>query len=265
MPNQLPLSAVLITLNAEARLENTLESLKFCSDLVVVDSGSKDRTLEIARRYGARIFYQEWTGFGPQKRFAVEQAQYNWVLCLDADEEVSQPLLQEIESLFKGSIDTGIAGFEFPRCNAFLGRFLRHGEGYPDYSKRLFHRLRAQWTHDEVHERVEATQGLPFNKLKGDLMHHSAECLSTYMTKQNRYTDLQASDLADRGKWPSALKLAGSPLIRFIKFYFVRLGFLDGWQGFVHISIGCFNSFMKYAKTRALMAKLPHDEETSEK
>lgn len=260
MSSQLPISAVLITLNAEARLARTLKSLDFCSDLVVVDSGSKDRTLKIAQEFGARIFHQEWCGFGPQKRFAVEQAQYNWVLCLDADEEISAGLRQSIEQVFNASISEDIAGFEIPRCNAFLGRYLRHGEGYPDYNKRLFHRLRAQWTQDEVHEKVEATQGLPFQKLNGDLMHHSADSLSTYMGKQNRYTDIQAVHLAELGKWPSAIKLVGSPCIRFVKFYFVRLGFLDGWQGLVHISIGCFNSFMKYAKTRALMT----DDQTKE-
>lgn len=253
MSKKLPISAVLITLNAAGQLRETLESLTFCEDLVIVDSGSKDDTLKIAKEFNARIFHQEWIGFGPQKRFAVEQAQYNWVLCLDSDEQISTDLRSSIESEFGSDLSEEIAGFEMPRCNAFLGRYLKHGEGYPDISKRLFHRLRAQWSQDEVHEKVVSTQGLPFKRLSGDLLHHSAESLSHYLIKQNRYTDIQAQGLADRNKWPSTLKMIGSPLIRFFKFYLFRAGFLDGWQGFVHITIGSMNSFMKYAKARALL------------
>lgn len=253
MSKKLPISAVLITLNAASQLRNTLESLAFCEDLVIVDSGSKDDTLKIAKEFNARIFHQEWIGFGPQKRFAVEQAQYNWVLCLDSDEQISDELLVSIESAFGQPLSEEIAGFEMPRCNAFLGRFLKHGEGYPDLSKRLFHRLRAQWSQDDVHEKVVSTQGLPFQRLQGDLLHHSAESLSHYLIKQNRYTDIQAKQMADNHKWPGTLKMVGSPIVRFFKFYVFKAGFMDGWQGFVHITIGCINSFMKYAKARALL------------
>lgn len=255
MSKKLPISAVLITLNAANQLRNTLESLSFCEDLVIVDSGSKDETLKIAKEFNARIFHQEWIGFGPQKRFAVEQAQFNWVLCVDADEQISNELRSSIECAFSGSVSEEIAGFEMPRCNAFLGKYLKHGEGYPDISKRLFHRLRAQWSQDDVHEKVLSTQGLPFERLSGDLMHHSAENLSAYLIKQNRYTDIQANQLAGTNEWPSSFKLIGSPIIRFIKFYFFKAGFLDGWQGLVHITIGCMNSFMKYAKTRELIQR----------
>ena len=251
MTKKIPVSAVLITYNADLHLRASLESLSICEDLVIVDSGSKDNTLQIAKEFNARVFHQDWIGFGPQKQFAVEQAQFNWVLCIDADEQLSEPLQRSIVRVFEQEPSANLAGFEMPRCNAFLGRYLKHGEGYPDFSKRLFHRLRAQWTDDEVHEKVLPTQGLPFKRLTGDLQHHSAENLESYLSKQNRYTSIQAAKMAEHNQWPSALKRVGSPLVRFIKFYFLRLGFLDGWQGFVHIAIGCFNSFMKYAKARA--------------
>lgn len=269
----IPVSAVLITLNAASQLENTLRSLRFCDDLVIVDSGSTDGTLDIANKYGARVFQLEWKGFGPQKQFAVAQAKNDWVLCLDADEEVTAELQQSIrQSLTETVVNTSAesspgtstgpsmdtyAGYRMPRCNHFLGRYLRHGEGYPDLSLRFFHRQKANWNSEAVHEGVEGLiQESRFGLLKGDLLHHSAESLGQYLTKQNRYTDIQSTLLAAGGKWPSTSKLVLSPLVRFIKFYVVRKGFLDGWPGLVHIAIGCFNSFIKYAKTREkMMAK----------
>lgn len=255
---KLPVSAVFITLNAAHQLEDALRSVQTCDDIVVVDSGSTDGTPELAARYGARVFQQPWMGFGPQKQHAVEQAKHDWVLCLDADERVTPALQAQLLSLFNAgpaNLPTTLAGFEMPRCNWFLGRPLRHGEGYPDYSKRLFHRQRARWSNDAVHEKVECNPGLHFQRIPGDLEHRSADSLESYLTKQNRYTSLQAQALAARGKWPTTAKLVLSPLLRFIKFYGVRGGFLDGWQGFVHITIGCFNSFVKYAKTREAMRK----------
>ncbi|RMF19735.1 MAG: glycosyltransferase family 2 protein, partial [Gammaproteobacteria bacterium] len=130
--------------------------------------------------------------------------------------------------------------------NRFMGRWLRHGEGYPDLSLRLFRKSRGRWSTDPVHEKVmlEGQAG----RLTGDLMHESEETLGQYLAKQNRYTDLQAEQLRARGKRYSTAKLLLSPLFRFIKFYVFRLGFLDGVPGLVHISIGCMNSYFKMAK-----------------
>ncbi|MCQ8895190.1 glycosyltransferase family 2 protein [Limnobacter humi] len=253
----LPLSAVFITLNAASQLEAALRSVAFCQDIVVVDSGSTDNTIALAEQYGARVVFKEWLGFGPQKQFAVAQARFDWVLCLDADERVSPSLMASIQEIFSGSrgeLDLpGIAAFDMPRCNFFMGRYLRHGEGYPDWSRRLFHRARAGWSNDAVHEKVEVHGGLAVQRLHGDLLHESAETLQSYLTKQNRYTTIQAEQLVIRGKRPGFAKLVLSPWVRFIKFYLVRRGFLDGWPGFVHIVIGCFNSFVKYAKARDMM------------
>ncbi len=252
------LSAVLITLNAAKQLRETLQSVQFCDDVVVVDSHSTDETCAMAAQMGARVVTQDWLGFGPQKQFAVAQARHDWVLCIDADERVSPALEQHIRAVLQqaqsGYLHNDVAGFEMPRCNFFLGRYLRHGEGYPDYSRRLFDRRKAGWSSDPVHEKVEALEpNGQFEKLQGDLIHDSAESLSTYLQKQNRYTSIQAEQLAAHGQWPSTGKMVLSPLVRFVKFFLVRKGFLDGWAGLVHIAVGCFNSFMKYAKTRELM------------
>ena len=237
------LSVVLITKNAAQQIAACLESCRFADEIVVVDSGSSDDTIAIAKSYNAKVIHQDWLGFGPQKQFAVQQARHDWVLCLDADEWLSPGLASEIKDL---PDNPQAAAYRFPRSNKFMGRFLRHGEGYPDLSLRLFDRRRARWSEHAVHEYVIADG--PVENLKGDLMHESGEDIALYLTKQNRYTDLQAQALFERGKrvgWP---KLVFSPLLRFFKFYLLRQGFRDGVPGLVHISIGCFNSYIKYAK-----------------
>jgi glycosyltransferase involved in cell wall biosynthesis len=237
------LSAVLITRNAADQLEACLASLAFCDEILVVDSGSSDRTCEIARTAGARLIARDWLGFGRQKQFAVEQASHDWVLCVDADERVSPQLAASIASAIEAPVSPV---YRMPRRNRFLGRWLGHGEGYPDWSARLFDRRSARWSDDPVHEKVlyAVTPGT----LQGDLLHESAENLRDYLDKQNRYTTLAAQDLFERGRSATALHLLVSPLVRFIKFYVFRLGFLDGLAGLAHTLIGCMNSFMKYAK-----------------
>lgn len=243
MPDRRLLSAVLITRDCAATLPETLRALRFCDDIVVVDSGSVDDTVAIAEAAGARVIHQAWLGFGPQKQFAVEQARHDWVLCVDGDEIVSEPLAAEIRRELAAP---GHRAFEFARCNRFLGRYLRHGEGYPDWSLRLFDRRHARWSEDLVHEKVIAFGDV--GRLKGDLLHHSEESLGQYLSKQNSYTSLAADALVAEGYVVPAGKLVWSPLFRFAKFYLFRLGFLDGLPGLIHIAIGCFNSLMKYAK-----------------
>nr|WP_276539192.1 glycosyltransferase family 2 protein [Chromobacterium alkanivorans] len=237
------ISVVLITKNAETSLEKCLDSVGFADEIVLVDSGSTDRTLAIASAYKAKVIHQDWLGFGPQKQLAVQAASHDWVLCLDADEWLSTELVNEIKDVLDNPQATA---FQFPRCNRFMGRFLKHGEGYPDWSLRLFHRGHARWSDDLVHEYVIADG--PVHRLRHDLMHESGEDIALYLSKQNRYTSLQAEQLLQRGKRVGIAKLILSPLLRFLKFYFFRRGFLDGVPGLVHISIGCFNSYIKYAK-----------------
>ena len=238
-----PLSVVIITLNAASQLEACLESARFADEIIVVDSGSIDGTQALAEAYGARVIQQDWLGFGPQKQFAVDAAKHDWVLCLDADERVSPALRDAIVFALKAPCTVA---FRFPRCNRFLGRYLKHGEGYPDWSLRLFDRRQARWSKDAVHEKVETSA--PIGELTGDLLHDSAESIASYLTKQNRYTTLAAEMATKAGKQAGLIHLVLSPLVRFIKFYLIRQGFRDGLPGLIHIAIGCFNSFSKYAK-----------------
>jgi glycosyltransferase involved in cell wall biosynthesis len=243
-----PLSAVLITRNAASQLPACLAALSFCDEIVVVDSGSTDDTAAIARGHGARVIEQDWLGFGPQKQFAVGQAGNDWVLCVDADERVSDALRASIVAELAAP---KFRAYRFPRCNRFMGRYLRHGEGYPDWSLRLFDRRHARWSDDAVHEKV--LTGAPVGDLRGDLLHDSAETLQHYLAKQDRYTSLAAEEALAAGRRATPLHLLLSPLVRFVKFYFVRLGFLDGLPGLLHILVGCRNSYMKYEKMRAIL------------
>jgi glycosyltransferase involved in cell wall biosynthesis len=249
MTGPLPVSLVVITRDAAADIAECLLSAQFCADALVVDSGSGDHTVETARRCGARVVSRVWMGFGPQKQFAVQEARYDWVLCLDADERLSPALRDSICALFATG-EPPHPAYALARRNRFLGRWLSHGEGYPDWITRLFDRRRARWSDDPVHERVVADG--PVGRLDGDLLHASAESIERYIAKQNRYTTLQADALFARGKRSSAVAMAAAPLARFLRFYVLKLGFLDGAAGFAHIAIGAFGSFLKHAKLRAL-------------
>lgn len=245
-----PLSAVIITHNAAGQLEECLNSLSFVSDVIILDSGSDDETENLAKQHGARFMHQDWLGYGAQKQKAVELALHDWVLCLDADERISSELALSIETEME---NPSHKVYQFARCNRFMGRWLRHGEGYPDFSIRLFNRNAAQWTEDTIHEYVRS-DGI-VGVLHGDLLHDTAATLENYLAKQNRYTSLQAEKMHLAGKRAGAGKLLINPLYRFVKFYFFRLGFLDGIPGLIHILIGCQNTFFKYAKLIAMQER----------
>jgi glycosyltransferase involved in cell wall biosynthesis len=241
--DKLPLTVAIIALNAAPWIGACLASVDFADEVLVVDSGSSDDTVAIAKRHGARVESKEWLGFGRQKQHAVAIANNEWVLCLDVDERVTERLAKSIREALASR---RYRAYRIARRNRFLGRWLAHGEGYPDWTVRLFHRAHAGWSNDEVHEAVLTTTEV--GRLEGDLLHDSAEDIATYMTKQNRYTTLHAEALFNQGVRAGYWRLFASPLARFVKFYLLRMGFLDGGPGFAHIVIGCNNSFHKYLK-----------------
>lgn len=255
MADTLPLSLVVITRDAAAEIAECLASFPLAAEKLVVDSGSRDDTVEVARACGARVVAHEWMGFGRQKQFAVAAAAHDWVLCLDADERVTPALAAAIAALFARGEPSSPA-YAIARRNRFLGRWLAHGEGYPDWNVRLFDRRRARWTDDPVHEHVVADGAVA--RLDGDMLHASAESIDAYVAKQNRYTSLQAEAMYARGERAGLARIALSPLARFLRFYVIKRGALDGAAGFAHIAIGAFASFLKYVKLRAL-----HDRSTS--
>jgi glycosyltransferase involved in cell wall biosynthesis len=234
MPNTL--SVVLITLNEAANLPRTLASVRLASgvapEIVVVDSGSTDATVEIAEKAGAHVFTEAWKGFAAQKNSAIAHATGEWVLSLDADEEVSPALAREFQALLAG--EPKYAAYRVPRLNHFLGRPLRHGGYWPDPKLRLFRRGAAQFEDRPVHETLEA-EG-PVGRLKGHLIHHCYSTLEEYIEHMNRYSSVSAQMLVESGRAPRSLptlfwNALVNPAATFVYNYFFRLGFLDGREG----------------------------------
>ena len=224
------LSACIITFNEADRIEECLRSVSFCDEIIVVDAHSTDGTRELAARHGARVIERDWPGYRSQKQFAVEAAHYDWVLCVDADERVSAELAAEIIALRARGFGTA-AGYSLPRITDYFGRFLRHGNAYPDRLVRLFDRRRGGWSGYEIHENTRVDG--PTGALRGRLEHYSYRSLSDHQTRMQRYAELMAQTMYERGERCGLTKVLLNPQWRFLRGYLLRLGFLDGWRGLV--------------------------------
>lgn len=239
------ISATVITLNEQRHIRQCLESLQGIADeMIVVDSGSQDATLEIAAQLGAKTFVREWTNYADQKNFASSLAQYEWILSLDADECLSSSLRQDI--LQAKQTKTRAAGFEFPRKAFYLGRWIEHSGWYPDHKRRLFLKDKAQWEGRFVHEALRVDG--PVARLRGDLLHYSCESISEHLRTLDRYTTLAAEDLWHRHRRSSPMALLGSTLTAFVKTYCLKQGFRDGTQGFMIACFASYYNFVKHAK-----------------
>jgi len=282
------LSVVIITHNEEANLARTLESVKPLvadgkGEIIVVDSGSTDRTVEIAKSFGARVFIEEWKGYAAQKNSAIDKATGDYVLSLDADEAVSLELAEEIQTTvrdapkgdkFRQTLPDGssspifVNGFLMPRKNYFLGRWIRHGGFWPDRKLRLFRRSTGRFKDVAVHETLEVEEWrsrsgalrLAPGQLRGPLIHHSYPTLYDYIAHMNRYSSLGAEMVVEKANGKvrfSAINIVLRPLATFVYNYFFRLGFLDGREGLLlHLNHAVYVSW-KYAKAWELSRKQP--------
>ncbi len=249
------LSVALITCNEEQNLRRTLESVRWADQIVVVDSGSTDRTLEIARSFNAEIIERPWPGFAAQKNFALSQCTGQWILSLDADEELSPELGRQIRTLL--STNPPVDAFRLKRRNLFLGRWIRHGGFYPDSKLRLFRRTAASFAQRPRFEDRPVHETIAFDgaeqTLDYDLIHHAYPTLESYLEHMNRYSTLGAELLLGKGRvsrsWPAfALNVVYLPYFNFCWNYVARLGFLDGREGLLlHLYQSVYTSW-KYAK-----------------
>ncbi len=242
------LSVAVVTLNEEERLRPCLESVVWADELVVVDAGSSDKTVAIAREFTDRVLFRPWDGYGSQKNFALAQCGGDWILALDADERVPEALRAEIDRTLAAG--PAARGFHLPRRNVFQGRWVRHGGLYPDWQLRLFRRGAGRFVERAVHEAVRVDG--PTGRLRTALVHESYRSLADAVARLNRYSDLAAAELARQGRGGSVADLLLRPLGRFAGMYLVRAGFLDGWRGLVLAALYAHYVFLRAAKVREL-------------
>jgi glycosyltransferase involved in cell wall biosynthesis len=261
-----PLSVTLIAFNEEKKIARAIESVAWADDILVVDSGSTDKTTTIAKSLGARVLYNPWPGYGKQKNFAQAHALHPWVLNIDADETVPESLAKKIrKSLDEIPAEGGlIHGFEMPRKTFYLGRWIRHGGWYPNYLTRLANKNFARWTEPQVHERLEIDGQT--KRLEEPLFHDAFDTIGDQILTNLRFATLGAEDLVRKNKLPSLLKLIVKPSWKFFDTYVLKMGFLDGLPGFI-ISINAAHSmFLKYAflTETALREKAKHTTQSIE-
>ena len=223
------ISAVIITRNEEHNIIDCLQTLDFIDEIVVIDAGSGDKTVSLAKKYTKKVFFREWTGYAAQKNFGSSRAKNDWILSIDADERVSEELKSELMSL-----DFRADGYFLPIKNYFLGRWLRHGGQYPDCHLRLFRRSKGKFAYDkkDVHEAVRIDKAKTA-KLKYPMLHYSYNSVSAYFHKYNSYTFLEANGRFRRRLQPSWYGIFIRPVNRFIKWYILKMGFLDGIRGLI--------------------------------
>jgi len=238
-------SALVIAHNEEKNIARCLDSLSWADEIVLVDAGSQDGTVRIAREYTQRIYSHPWEGFVAQRNWALEQAQHQWVLFLDADEVISPRLREEIEALKAQGVGEH-RGFEIPRRSFYLGDWVNYGGWYPNYQLRLFDRKRGKWIGGMVHERVEVEGRV--GRLKGEILHYPYPDLSSHLQRIDDYSTLKAEDLYLQGKRSHLWDLLFRPFFKFLKMFFLRLGFLEGVRGLVISCLGAHYSFLSYAK-----------------
>ena len=242
------LSATIVALNEERNIVRAIESLHGVDEVVVVDSGSTDRTRKIARSLGARVIEEPWRGYAAQKNFAAEYASHDWILSLDADEALGEVLSAEVLELKQDG--PRFDAYSMPRLAQYCGRWIRHSGWYPDRKVRLYHRRRALWTGEFVHEsvQVEGSIGL----LEGNLLHFTCNSIAEHRKTLDRYTTLAARELVARGAPLPYWKLVLHPAWTFLRTYFVQQGFRDGAQGLTIARMASLYTYLKYAKAQAL-------------
>lgn len=240
------ITATIITYNEERNIARAIESLRCCDEIVVVDSGSSDRTAEIAESLGARVVTCEWGGYARQKNYAAECATHDWILSIDADEALSEALEGEIWQIRKSGPE--FDAYTMPRMAQYLGRWILHSGWYPDRKVRLYHRRKARWVGEYVHESVVVEGSV--GHLESDLLHFTCDSLSQHLKTMDRYTTLAAEQLVSQGCRVGYRHLLLDPMWTFFRTYLIRRGFLDGPEGLSIAWMAAVYNFVKYAKAR---------------
>jgi len=242
------ISATIIAHNEAENIARAIRSLSCADEVVLVDSGSADDTVRVAQKCGARVVSHPWAGFAAQKNFATSQAHFDWILSLDADEELDEAAREAVRRW--KSTEPAAAGYQFARRARYLGRWILHSGWYPDFKLRLFNRRQGEWKGDYVHESVVITG--PVDTLPGEILHYTCDSLEEHAQRIEFYTDLAAREMIARGDRVSAFARAAMPPWIFAHTYFLRLGILDGYQGFLIARMAARYVRRKYAKWEQL-------------
>jgi len=243
------LSAAIITLNEEANIVDCLRSVSWADEIVVVDSGSADRTIELCREYTDKVYIREWAGFASQKNQAFDLSAGSWILSLDADERVSPELAAEIAGLLQNP-QAEIAGYFLPFKVFYRNKWLRHGGFYPEKHLRLFRRDCGRFRPQAVHEAIQVEGKL--GTLKHHVEHHTYHSVRDYLERMGRYSTLGAEEYLRQGRSTSPLRMSGHAAFTFFKMFVLRRGFLDGYEGFLMACLYSIYTFVKYAKLMEL-------------
>jgi glycosyltransferase involved in cell wall biosynthesis len=243
------LTACIITFNEADRIGACIEALRFCDEIVVVDSHSSDDTRAIAARLGARVLERDWPGYRSQKQFATDAASHDWVLCVDADERVTPALRAQIEALRAGGF-AGASGWTIPRLTDYFGRFLRHGNAWPDRQIRLYDRRAARWVGYEVHEKIAVTGAVA--ALSGPLEHYAYRNFDDHLARMDRYAALMAAELYRGGRRCGVLPVVFNPAWRLFRGLIIKGGLLDGWRGLMFHIVEAGYVRRKYLRLWAL-------------
>jgi glycosyltransferase involved in cell wall biosynthesis len=244
----LKITATIITLNEERNIARAIESLRCADEILVVDSGSVDRTVELATNLGVRVIEANWRGYSAQKNWAAEQASNDWILSLDADETLSEALEAEIWSLKKAG--PRYDAYTMPRLARYLGRWILHSGWHPDRKVRLYHRTKAHWVGDFVHETVHVCGRV--GELQSNILHFTCDSLSEHLKTLDRYTTLAAQEIAARKIKVPLMRLILDPPWTFLRVYFLQRGFEDGLEGLIIAHMAAFYTLLKYAKARIM-------------
>lgn len=238
------ISISIICYNEEKKIRRCLESVKWADEIVILDSYSTDNTLNICREYTGKIFQHKFDGHIQQKNRAIDLCSNDWIFCIDADEVVSDELRNSIQNLDPGKND--IKGYYAARRVFYIGKWINHGGWYPDLKVRLINKNSGRWGGINPHDELKVNGKTA--ELNGDLLHYSYENIFAHINQVNKFTDIISEEYKKLGKKPSVLNLTLRPFYKFIKMYFIKLGFLDGTRGFIIACIGAFYVFMKFVK-----------------
>ena len=239
------LSVIIITYNEEENIKDCLESVNWSNEIVIVDSFSSDKTVEIARKFTPKVFQNKWTNFSEQKNLALEKTNNEWVLNIDADERATLELKEEILTILNSEFQS-FNGYYIPRRNHYLGKWIRHCGWYPDYKLRLFRKGKGKFNRRLIHESVVVEGRTGY--LKSCLNHYSYKNLSDHLSRINKFSSLAAEEMFGDGKRAKVFDLLFRPLIRFVKMYLINRGYLDGIYGLIVSVMGSFYVFAKYLK-----------------